>query len=361
MTRRQALALTLAGVALAPEATSAIAQTTVPLPRTALPTRTALNRLGLEKAWYAAVPMGISNERVLTMNLAEDMVFVQTNMANLHAYEAETGKYLWGASLGRRTFDARPISVNSDRVFATNGPILLSLDRRTGRTAWTAQMEGTAVGSTAATEERVMVGLASGKLVAYNVRDHTQDNPPGRSAGSFTWAWQTGATITARPVPADRVVAFASQDGYVYVALDNPHTLLYRYLTGGPIIGSLGTFGTRTLIVPSTDRTLYGVDLFTGETLWTVPTGAALEQEPIVSGDTVYVLNAAGRLLAIDPAGGAIRWDANIGRGRILAVGATRLYGETRDHDLGIIDRSTGKMLVSPRETRERAGLDLRD
>ena len=62
-----------------------------------MPTRAALNRLGLEKAWFAAIPMGVGSERALVMNLAEDLVFVHTNMGNLHAYEAETGKYRWGA------------------------------------------------------------------------------------------------------------------------------------------------------------------------------------------------------------------------------------------------------------------------
>src|SRR4051812_30921474 len=99
MTRRQALALSLAGFALAPGGTSAVAQTSVPLPRSAMPTTSTLNRLGLEKGWFAAIPMGFGTERVLMMNQAEDVVFVQTNMANLHVYEAETGKYLWGTSL----------------------------------------------------------------------------------------------------------------------------------------------------------------------------------------------------------------------------------------------------------------------
>ena len=77
---------------------------------------------------------------------------------------------------------------------------------------WDKRMEGSAEGAVAANEERVMVGLGSGKLVAYNARDHSKDKPPGRSAGTFAWAWQTRKTITARPIPAGRVVAFASQD-----------------------------------------------------------------------------------------------------------------------------------------------------
>ena len=146
------------------------------------------------------------------MNLAGNMVFVQTDVANLHAYNAETGKYLWGTGLGRPSPDAQPISVNSDTAFVTNGPQIYALDRRTGRTVWTAHMEGSAIGATAANEDRVIVGLANGSLWAFNVRDRSKAVPPGRSAGTFAWTWQTRASISARPLPAAQVVAFASQD-----------------------------------------------------------------------------------------------------------------------------------------------------
>ncbi len=361
MTRRQALALTLAGVALSPGGNAAIAQTSVPLSRSTLPTRTALSRLGLERAWYAWTPLGLGSETVQSLNLADNMIFAQTNLGNLHAYEAESGKYLWGAKLGHDTLDAKPVSVNSNQAFVANGPDLICLDRRTGRLIWKARMDGTATGATAADEDRVMVGLAGGKLVSYNARDRTQEKPPGRSAGTFASAWQTNAIITARPVPAGRVVAFASQDSRVYVALSEPPTILYRYLTGGPIVGSLGTVGTRTLVVASMDRTLYGIDLFTGDTKWRVPTGAPINHEPLVAGNIVYSLNSAGQVVAVDGTTGTVIWTGEAGRGRILAVGATRLYFESHDHDLAIVDRATGKILAMPHETRERAGLDLRD
>ena len=50
--------------------------------------------------------------------------------------------------------------------------------------------------------------------------------------------------------------------------------MLYRFAAGGPISASMGTFGTRTLLVPSADKNLYAVDLFTAETKWTFPSGA---------------------------------------------------------------------------------------
>lgn len=361
MTRRQALALSLAGVAIAPGGAIAIAQQSLGYPKAPLPTRDTLARLGLERSWYAAVPLGAKGEHVLSMNLAGDMVFVQTDIANLHAYHAETGKYLWGTDLGRPSPDAQPVSVNSDMAFVTNGPQLYALDKRTGRTNWVARMEGSAIGATAATEELAMVGLAKGSLVAFNVRDRTKANPPGRSAGTFAWTWQTRASITARPLPASKVVAFASQDSRVYVAQLDPHVVLHRFLTGGPIVGSLAALGTRTVIAPSTDGSLYALDLFTGDSRWIMSTGSRFEQEPFVDRETVYAINHAGRMIAVDGKTGTLLWSEGTGGGKILAIGATRVYVISKDRDLSIVDRATGKVLASPRETKDRAGLNLRE
>ncbi len=361
MTRRKALALSLAGAAFAPGASTAFAQSGVGMSRNILPTRATLARLGLERAWYALVPLGNPTEKVLLSNLADDTLFVQTDQANLHSFGAETGRLNWTAKIGRHSLDTRPVSVNGDFAYVTNGPTLLSLDRRTGRLVWSAQLDSTAEGATAANDQRVVVGLASGKLVAYNTRDHSQDPTPGRSAGTFSWAWQTNAKITARPIPAGKVIAFASQDGRVYVGIEDSKTILFRYATGGPIVGSMGTYGARTLIVPSTDGILYAIDLYTGDSLWKRSGGASFEQEPIIDRDRVIVVNKLGQVLVIDAKTGDLLRTAGIGGGRLLAVSGTRGYIQSTDHDLAIVDRASGQVSFSARDTRERAGLDLRE
>ena len=85
---------------------------------------------------------------------------------------------------------------------------LYALDRRTGRTVWRVELPAQPSSPTGADEDRVMIGLASGKLMAFDVAN-----------GSPLWNWQTGGPILARPIPAIQLVAFASQDGKVYVAL----------------------------------------------------------------------------------------------------------------------------------------------
>jgi hypothetical protein len=180
-------------------------------PGNVLPSRTALARLGLERAWYTAVPLGGGTEPIIQISLADTLVFAQTRDAQLHAYDAESGRLLWSTSLGRPTGQAQPVSVNSTGVFAVNGPHLLGMERATGRVLWDQFLPSPSSGPTAATEDQVMVGLSNGQLIAYFVTPRAQQfarqqGPPG----GFAWAWQTTGPVTSRPLPANQVVAFAA-------------------------------------------------------------------------------------------------------------------------------------------------------
>ena len=179
-------------------------------------------------------------------------------------------------------------------VFVTNFDRIFALSRVTGRPIWSVQINAIPSSSTAADEERVMVGLHNGRLEAFycleskklvSPRESTTPNfsnadVPEHRAGQIAWNWQSNAKITARPIVAGRVVVFASQDGKVYVTMANAQVMLGRFVTGGPIIGSLGTHGARTLLVPSEDQNLYAIDLFTTEMKWTFPSGARSSRSP---------------------------------------------------------------------------------
>jgi outer membrane protein assembly factor BamB len=310
---------------------------------------TPLARVGLERLWYAAVPV-TGAEQVLLLSITENLVFAQTNYSNFHVYEAETGRYLWGANLGTRTAEAYPVSVNSKAVFVSGSQALYALDRPTGRTLWLKKLEALSASATTADEEWVSVGLRTGKLATYDLKTL-----------SPAFFFQTNGELSARPILAGPVVAFASHDGRVYVAQLTPPRLIYRFLTGGPISASMGTHGTRTLLVPSEDHILYALDLFTGATKWTYSSGAPILQEPLVGTDDVYVLNKDGLLSALDANTGQERWTLPTGGGQLLAVGEKRVYLETPYRDLYIVDRGNGALVADARSVHERAGLNLRD
>ena len=347
---------------------SATAQAQMPFPRDLVPTRSALGRLGLERQWMTAVPL-TGTERLTEISMADTMVFAQTDYANFYAYDSETGRMLWGTNLGIRTGDIYPADANSKLVFLTNSNYLYALDRGTGRTVWTANLGSLPTSPVACDEDYVVVGLNTGLVKGFDLREHDHEGKIIRDEDGKTklatraipiWNWQTNGSFTSRPLLAGKLVAFGAHDGKLYVALTEANTLLYRFASGGQITASMGSFGTRTMIIPSQDRNVYSVDLFTGTVNWTSPTGSSIVQQPLVSGDEVFVVNSGGMLMAIDIHGGKTLWSVSTHGGRLLSVSAGKVYLETHDDDLFIVDRTTGKTIAEPRATYQRAGLNLR-
>jgi len=464
MSRRNALAWVVLGLALVGPARAQI-----PYSSELLPSHTALNRVGLERHWQASVPLGIGYERVLSVGLSatgvtvsgtvadasgtelgfsgntelsplndiyigsrivfldgplagqsrtvtgytgasrrlafaspfragpangarfsvvDTMVFAQTTESNLYAFDGETGRLLWNQQLGGQITRARPAAVNSRAVFVTNTNRLYALDRQTGRRLWSTTLPSMPAGPPAADEDRVFIGLDSGVLVAYNLhptslrgnegsRTFPLATPTPLNAGPATveafkllayyrepqlaWNWQTDRPLTSRPLPAGRVVAFGAGDGRVYSALSDVRSLLFRFLTGGGVVGPLAGHGERTLLAPSLDENVYAIDLFTGESLWTFSTGAPVEQEPLVADDDIFVQNSAGATSVLDPATGEARWTNANQVGRFLAVGRSKLYLSSPDRDLFILDRNTGRQIADARSTYQVSGLNLRE
>jgi outer membrane protein assembly factor BamB len=330
-----------------------------PFPRDLVPTRSSLARLGLERQWMAVVPLA-GDEHLLGLSMANDLIFAQTDKGFFHAFNAESGQHLWASRLGMVTGRVRPASVNSFAVFVTNLNQLYALDRRTGVKLWQRELNSLPSSATACDEERVMVGLQTGKVYGFGLKI-TEDGRTRLSNQAIdVWNWQTGATMETRPLPAGKFVVFGSDDGKIYVALADEHSMLYRIPTGGPIGQGFATHGTRTLLAPSGDNNLYAIDLFTAQVLWSHPSGAPIQQEPMVAGDDVFVVNTAGQLTSVDVKTGSARWTNSTQGGRLIAIGAKRIYLESHDEDLFIIDRATGQTTADPQTTLHRAGLNLR-
>jgi outer membrane protein assembly factor BamB len=327
------------------------AQAQVSFGSNAIPARRALARVNLDLQFSTVVPLQ-GAEKLVELSIDEGLLFAQTNHGNFYAYDAETGRYLWGAHLGDVTTGAQPASVNSFAVYVTNSNELFALDRKTGQQMWKGELSGQPSSSTTADENFVMVGLDSGKLLTFEART---------GAVNAKLNLQTNARISSHPVLAGKVVAFGSEDRKLYLMRADSGALLWRFATGGPIVAPLGRHGVRTLLVPSGDKSLYSVDLFTGVANWNVATGSAVEQEPLVSDNDVYVVNTAGFLSAIDIPTGTTKWTVSTLGGRLLSVSATKVYLESHDDDLFVVDRATGKIIYDPASTLNRAGINLRN
>ncbi len=314
-----------------------------------IPSRRALARVNLDMQFNSVVPLQ-GAEKLVELSIDAGILFAQTNYANFYAFDAESGRYLWAAHLGRVTTKAEPASVNSFGVYVTNSNSLFALDRRTGRQMWVQRLQDIAASTTSADDSVVSVGLDSGKLMVFDAK-----------TGAEKWNIQANARISARALVANRVIAFGSEDNKLYGSRAEKPRLLWRFASGAPIVAPLGSHGVRTLLLASTDKNVYAVDLFTGQSKWTFATGAPIKQEPIVVDDDIYVVNDEGYLSEIDAETGHSRWTISTLGGRLLSVSATRIYLESHDDDLFVVDRQSGKIIFDPLTTFQRSGINLRN
>jgi outer membrane protein assembly factor BamB len=337
-----------------------LAHAQMPFPVDLVPTRTALQRVGLERQWFGVIPL-VETERLMKITLANDLLFAQTDYAMVHAFDAESGRLLWSAQLGERTGFARGAAANSFAVYVTNANTLHALDRKTGRPVWKYNLGTVPTSTPACDDDRVMVGLTSGKLTTMDLKQtDSKGNTSILSSPREAWTWATGGPVLTRPLPAGQFAAYGSSDGKVDLVESRDGNQLYRLVTGSPIGEGLGTFGTRLLLVPSADNNLYGVDLLTSKVAFTFPSGAPIEQEPMVADQDIYVVNTAGNMSLIDPETGEPKWTQRTQGGRLAAASANKLYLRSYNLDLFVMDRKTGQMLVDPGETHTRIGLNLR-
>jgi hypothetical protein len=79
-----------------------------------------------------------------------------------------------------------------------------------------------------------------------------------------------------------------------------------------------------------------------------------------VADDDIYVVNDQGMLTEVDEANGHSRWTVSTLGGRLLAVSETKVYLESHDEDLFVVDRQSGKIVYEPAMTLTRAGVNLR-
>jgi hypothetical protein len=66
-------------------------------------------------------------------------------------------------------------------------------------------------------------------------------------------------------------------------------------------------------------------------------------------------------MYSLDPENGESIWNQQVGDGKLLAISKNRIYLENAFHDLFVLNRANGAVVSSPRQTFERAGLNLRD
>jgi eukaryotic-like serine/threonine-protein kinase len=180
----------------------------------------------------------------------------------------------------------------------------------------------------------------------------------GPTGFSLKWRFKTAGKVRSSPAVVDGAVVFGSEDGHLYCLNAADGALRWKFFTGGDLSSSPAVAGGAVFFTGG-DGHIYALDAETGKPRWVVKTGEARPwlyakgkiqtwdywlPSPVVAGGVLYSGALDGRVRAMDPKTGALKWQFDTG-GTIRstpAVAAGLLYVGDMNGLLHALDTATG-------------------
>jgi outer membrane protein assembly factor BamB len=348
-----------------------------------LPETTAA-RHGLTRPWFAQVELDQARGSLVSAVLYEGVLYCQTNTANLHAIDAETGKTLWSKQIGLPNHPSMPPDARGDMLAVVNGSRLFVVNRFNGDLLYEKEIKDAPGSGPALSSKRAYVPSVTGLIVAYQMElaDNTKKAPEAAKSDLMAAA-KTAAEAARRDsvhvVPkytaplccqsfgralvqplvtrddlGAEYVIWPTDRGYLNFGRinrtgDGTLAIKYRLATGATIVAkpaylppdpkTLGDAGV--VYAASCDGFLYAVQEETGETLWRFSTGDPILESPAVIDGRVYITTQLGGMYAVDAkTGKSLWWTENVAR--FVAASKTRVYGTDSTGQLLVLNAATG-------------------
>lgn len=295
------------------------------------------------KAWSRSlVPEGEDGEEGYGggMVATADAVFVATGFGEVHALDANSGATIWVRKIGAPVRSAPLLSAG--RIFViTRNDSLVALDGASGRELWRAAgAPGVAGygagGSPASAEGAVIAPFSSGEIAAFNLADGRRAWAQTLNATRRGAALAAIADVSASPVISNRTVFVGSIAGVM--AAHDLMTGQRRWVSDLAAVGKPYVAGD-AIFVMTAEAKLYRLRSSDGGIVWSSQLQAHIDPNdpldgalgwstPLLAGSRLWMANANGELLAIDPATGAVLRTTKLPAGTYgsMAVAASTLF-----------------------------------
>jgi outer membrane protein assembly factor BamB len=295
----------------------------------------------------------------LEFDPAAHILFVATEGGKLHALNSQ-GKSLWVFDTGGR-MRARPTVIDQFVYVSSDAGHLWSLDKRTGKERWRADVD---IGSPAripTNEEKTRWDrfgssvAIDGERLYFASRDkrlYALDVANGKEA----WHVEANDIMTATPAIYRDLVIFAAYDGSINAVKRTDGEAVWKYDAKLPVAGDLAISNGR-VFAGSRTYDLLALDAASGKELWKHYYWLSwIESPPVVRDGIVYTGSSdATKVYAIDANSGRSKWETHVpgwawartainDRWVVAATVGQRAYPGSRAGSLAIIDRQTGEL-----------------
>jgi outer membrane protein assembly factor BamB len=295
-----------------------------------LVTYDAAARNGLERAWFAQIPVDPSRSRVTSWYLYYDRLYAVTDSGIVSAINSETGEQLWSKQIGKPGHPAFGPGANSNFLGIVSGGKLYILDRNDGRLEWVRELGSAPSSGPALSNEYAYVSLVTGRIEGYKLTD----------PAAQPWYYQSKGRTYLKPTTTGQVVSWPTAEGYLYVSRADQPGVLFRLETNDDIVTSPAEMEPY-LYIASLDGYLYAVHEMTGREKWRYSTGYSIHSSPAVVGKQVYVASFEPALHCLNADTGSELWSV-LGVSHFAAQGKQRVYASDRYGNLLVMDSKTG-------------------
>jgi outer membrane protein assembly factor BamB len=298
----------------------------------------SMGHLGLSatpaQAWSVQIGGGDKRSRLAAAPVvAGGRVYVVDTDARLHAFDAQTGARVYEVFVGDAADDDRArgakrnraalfgggVSVEGDRLFATNGlGDVVALNAADGSQIWRKRPGGPLRGAPTLSNGNVYVVSQDNQLFALRQSDGNVE-------------WTEAGTLEVSGVFG--VAAPAAAQGTVVAGFSSGELNAYRYENGRPVwqdtlsrtsisttVGTVSDIDAEPVIdqgrvfaIGSGGR-MVALELVTGQRVWEINAGGIAT--PWVAGEWVFAVTGEARLLAAARSNGRVRWATQLPRWR---------------------------------------------
>lgn len=305
---------------------------------------TRLDALKLRSRWQTAValPPGVSLTRVFAP--AGDSAFVLDSGNGITRLKLDSGTRIWrdvvGAPKDTVLGIERGDSRGTDVVLVTNDVDVVALECA----------NGIRLGTQRLTKYPSTGSVRAGSFLIYGTR-----------VGQVAWqqyavghAWKSnslGGSIKAQPILTPAGVAAGSTDGIVALLDPSSSSSLWRFKAGGSVDGALASDGAR-IFCTARDNYVYAIDITRGRAAWKFRCEGTVGPDAACLGDTVYVHESGGGMLALAADGGGkldgmVRWRAPIRGTPIALTGSGAIAWDSATSTYTIFDPASGAVRAS--------------
>lgn len=244
--------------------------------------------------------------------VADGVVYVLSRDGHLHAVDAAAGTLRWSFRTdGEERLDfwdfylSDPLVHDGRVIFGSGDGSVYALDQHTGELQWRVPTDQIVHGAPIAGDGLIYVGGFDGILYALRAETGEEvwrfatEGAPGFPRGDL----QRGAALR------DGVLYVGSRDYHIYAVDAADGSLLWRHKEGsGWIIATPLLTDDAVFFGASDGQRFYALDRATGHVDWSLPVFTRVFGSAVPVGDLIIFGGFNGRLLAVDPESGEVRW-----------------------------------------------------